>query len=903
MKLIILFIFSLKLLFANINSNGFIGDINNFNFEPNDSFQINTEYLQAISTISCGDGGSDNITTILQSVDLKSGKFTCLKYLEGQTEPQKIDFSIDSARLQNEKAALKNFINQDLSTNVVFYNQLGSYVFPGNTVSGASTYISSLNISELLNRNNALSSLSFDSNNTAINIDSHTNADHTLSNILTGIFTLNPDYFKEDTIDESGRLNIHDYALDNGTTQQINEQPSVIDSVLRLFATEKNETIDLSIISLTDFMDKKFWGYYVYFLINVEQAFNYIIGTLILFGLLFITGKSGYSKIKKSLFKIQENYEKTNISNIALSGLLAVGFFLIPVSTSSINVPEKFLYESQNSINNSNLDSEFYQQSTLAKTTIRYFAELGSTWANTVSDYSLYTYLRFLESKQGFITKRQVTQNEDAIKKLFEEIFYLKKDYDFLNYVCKPAYSSYLSTNQRFNTVSKEASEELFSPINLSSTDIGSSLKIDRINPEVCQKLEKDVFVNSRKILSDYAYLRQQIKINEAIMNNTNNIQSQKVGFATFVDLVKFQQNNYGWINSVGVPVTYNLFFQNSNPVFNEDIQLEKIKESNDYNIVSAWSKNNEEKTEIKNSIDDSVLATIFGHLQSKFVWFMIPGFDSVYEKVHQYFQNVAGLDPTAKELKEKESRLDTAVTAAKYFIGGATGGPLGVLSAAIMSAVSSFAGFIGKAITNALQYGILMYISLVVAIFIMTMMITSLFLIIVASATIIKIVIYYLEVIILAITVDLLLFYALVTNKKEYFEGFMGKSLIILILTPLSIVFASYIYVFISTAATELYLMLVGMTFDTMTIANQTIISNSENSFFNGLNAMISAISLKALGVVVIHFMSAILGIYLIFKLKDMLLNQIGINSDDSNLSKMTESLQGRITGETVKL
>jgi hypothetical protein len=417
--------------------------------------------------------------------------------------------------------------------------------------------------------------------------------------------------------------------------------------------------------------------------------------------------------------------------------------------------------------------------------------------------------------------------------------------------------------------------------------------------------LEKDVFTNSRKILSDYAFLRQQIKINQEVikMNNGKNADNQKVGFQTFVDLIQFQQNHYGWINSVTVPVLYNLLFQNQNPVFNEDVALEKIKDSNDYNLISAWSKNDEQKSEIKNSIDDSSLASILGHIQSKFVWFIIPGFDSVYQKIYQFFSNIAGLDPTAQQMEKSDSSISGAISTAKYFLAGAAAGPLGLLGAGIMSALSSFGSFVLGAITSALQYGILLYISLVVSIFIVTMMITSIILIVVAVAAIIRIVMYFFRTIITAVVVDLIVFYAIVTNKKEYFDAFLGKTLILLILTPLAIVFANYIYIFISTAAIDLYLLLIGMTFDTMAIANETIIANSENSFFNGLNAMMSAVSLKALGVVVIHFLSAAFGIYLIFKLKDMLLNMIGINSDDSNISKMTDSLQQRMTGDMVRV
>ena len=62
---------------------------------------------------------------------------------------------------------------------------------------------------------------------------------------------------------------------------------------------------------------------------------------------------------------------------------------MIPVSTAPINVPDKFLYEK--SINQdipTNSESEFYQNSTLAKVTSRFFADQGSTWANTVLTFS-----------------------------------------------------------------------------------------------------------------------------------------------------------------------------------------------------------------------------------------------------------------------------------------------------------------------------------------------------------------------------------------------------------------------------------------------------------------------------------------------------------------------------------
>ncbi len=889
-----------------INSNGFVANINGFNFVENKNHEINSNYLLAISNISCGDGGSDNVTTILQSVDLKAGKFTCLKYLPGQSEPERIEFKVDNTRLSSEKAGLKKFIDNNLgSAGVAFYNQLGSYVFPGIEVDGRTNYISTVNISELYNNNASLLEYSKNNNSVKINIDSHSNANETLSNILTGLFLLNPDYFANDVVSEDGVLKINDLVVDNGAQQAINQQAGVIDRAIRLFVKEKNEDKELQTFSLTDFMDKKLWGFYVYFLINIEQSFSYILGTMLLFGAGYIGLKAGFRKIKKKILKVQE-HEKQGFGEIVINGLVAITIFLIPISTAPITVPDKFLYEK--SINQdipTNSEDEFYQNSTLAKVTLRFFANQGSTWANTVSDYSLYSYLRFLEAKQGFITERQISQNTDSIKKLFEDIFYLKKDFDFLNNICKPAFSDYLVVNQRFNTISKEANEQLNNAINLSSNNINKALGVDRIEPAVCQKLEKDVFTNSRKILSDYAFLRQQIKINQEVikMNNDGKADNQKVGFQTFVDLIQFQQNHYGWINSVTVPVLYNLLFQNQNPVFNEDVAIEKIKDSNDYNLISAWSKNDEQKSEIKNSIDDSSLASILGHIQSKFIWFAFPSFEPVFNNMYQFFSNIAGLDPTAQQLEEKESKLAGVISTAKYFLAGAAAGPLGLLGSGIMSVLSSFGSFVLGAITSALQYGILLYISLVVSIFIVTMMITSIILIVVAVAAIIRIVMYFFRTIIAAVVVDLIVFYAIVTNKKEYFDAFLGKTLMLLILTPLSIVFANYIYIFISTAAIDLYLLLIGVTFDTMAIANETIIANSENSFINGLTAMMSAVSLKALGVVVIHVFSGICGVYIIFKLQDIISSMIGINGDDSNISQITEKLQQKMAGDMVKV
>jgi hypothetical protein len=52
-----------------------------------------------------------------------------------------------------------------------------------------------------------------------------------------------------------------------------------------------------------------------------------------------------------------------------------------------------------------------------------------------------------------------------------------------------------------------------------------------------------------------------------------------------------------------------------------------------------------------------------------------------------------------------------------------------------------------------------------------------------------------------------------------------------------------------------------------------------------------------------IIHVFSGICGVYIIFKLQDIISGMIGINGDDSNISQMTEKLQQKMAGDMVKV
>ena len=133
-----------------------------------------------------------NSIILLNDINLTKNTFSCFEYVPGSEEP--IVLIIQNTEYSSEEFRnLQEFVKNLESKDVKFYNQLGSYIFTGVEYEYRTNYISYINISELLKKNKELNSATFTNQELEFNIDSHTNSHQTLSNILTGIFTLNTD--------------------------------------------------------------------------------------------------------------------------------------------------------------------------------------------------------------------------------------------------------------------------------------------------------------------------------------------------------------------------------------------------------------------------------------------------------------------------------------------------------------------------------------------------------------------------------------------------------------------------------------------------------------------------------------------------------------------------------------
>lgn len=919
MKKFIVYIFSLILLNTliyaeDINIAGFYGSADSFEFGKSTGYETDSEYLNGIRSVYSCPKVPEGQTMILKDINIRTGEIICHLYREGDKDPSQI-FKIDASVSQKiiaEANALDRYTKSESfkSSGLTLRDRLGIYEFNGATQGWTTGYVNEINLSSLQSQNNEIVEFAKDTNseiNTKISIDSYTNSKTTLSNILAGLITLNPDFFSSsDLVKANGEIGLLDYGMfgeGNTSGKPAISDDGIFRKLMRnvasgLGANTSPVATDLSVTTIVGFLDKKFWGFYVYLMYNLKDAYIMILGSMMLFGAGFTLTKVGYGRIKSKMNK--EEQEKIFSASKSLDVGLVIFLFLIPISLHNVKIPDQFLYKNSNqSIHTSTSTqdkNDLFTHSTLSSSSIRFFANLGSTWANAVSDYSFFAYLRYLESKHKTIVTSALVQNGDDIKKLYKDIFYLKKEYDYYVNVCRPAFDSVLTTTGgRFNSISKESKESFENnTISLNGTEIFDSLNYSKIDPYLCVRIEESVHVNTKKILGDYSSILFSLKMSKMIKDKNmekggDNSFKRDSAFSNYVNLMEFMQNNFGWINAVVVPTSYNLFFSANSNVFNYDITKNEVRNNGGNNISESWAGNDSTKRQISDEVGGGVLNTFIAGIQERFIWYIMPGFSDVHTQIYNFFSNVVELDPTARQSADgkKKTMFDTLLNLLTSFPG------LGMIGGWLIKILGAWGGFAGSAIL----YGALLYASLAISIAIYTSMISTISMVVIATSIVVKIALYFMELLIYYFLSDAILFISMVTSKNEYFTKFLSKGLNIMLLSPILIVLSVYIYLLVHNLALELYKMLIGIIYEMIMVANETIIENNDTGAFKGIETTIAAVSLKSFGEIVVTLLSVIVGIVIIFNFKDWVFKIIGID-DDGISNKIGEQFNQKLTG-----
>lgn len=911
-KFIRLIILSIGILFgtnsfANINGAGFIGSPYSMNFELSTSYGLNQNaYLSSASAaMSCPKPG-DGQTMILHDIDPKTGRIVCYLYGENSTDPIQIfKQSGDKEQLFNAEAiSLEDILKNGNYKNLIIGQRFGNYEFnanPGYT----QNYIQVFDLGVLYNNNKQVQNFLENSSNNSgdnsafssskISLDSYTHSERVLSNILTGLITLNPDYFGNELVNPNGTIGLKDYAV-FGENNSVGATPSdnLFKQVFRTVLGKNGDNVTgVNVMTLVSFVDKKFWGFYAYLIYNLKEAYISILGTMMLFGGGYALGRFGYRKVKNKINKDDSANDKGQVASKSMDIFLVIGMFLIPISITQSTIPDTFIYTKSNtSIHtqaNNQESQDLFSQSTLSSGVIRYFANLGSTWANVVNDYALFSYLRFLESKQKAITSAGLSQNEDAIKKLYIDAFYLKKEYDFYINVCRSAFQPILETTTRFNSISNESKESfLNNTITLQGTPIFNYLGYTKINPMLCVKIEESIATTTKRILADYSRVSVEIEVSKAIVENYETETAKQFNY--YLDFMQFVSNNYGWISVAVVPPSYSLLFGNGKSIFSYDVAQKKIANNDGNNLSQTFAGNVEELKEISDDSDGGIIVKTIGGIISNTMWFILPGFNDIFNQFHNYAHNATFLNPTyfQQTLGKTVDVGKSIVDFVSYFTG-----PLGKLVGGgvklILSAIKYFSAPI--------IYGAVLYLCLIITIKIYTIMITTITMIVMGTAITIKVCLYFMELLLYYFLTDAILFISIVTQKNEYFTKFLSKGMTITLLTPLLIVLSVYVFIFFHTLSKELYSMLMSTIYEVASFQQTNVSSNSEQGVVQGFVAEITIHSYQSFGEIVITIFALVIGVVTIFKFKDWVFKIVGIEDSDFS-SSISEGLNNKITG-----
>lgn len=901
-------ILSASTLFAGINSGGFVGSPTSITFSNSTAYSSGNqeEYLSSVAGVYACPKPADSQTMILHELNPRTGEITCYLYDEVSTDPVAIYKQNASSQelILSESASFNDFIKSGNYKHIQIRDRFGMYEFNAPEQGYLDKFVQFFDLSELTNDNDTIKNFMKETvesdksafSSTSIALDSYSNSERVLSNILTGLITLNPDFFEVNSlVNENGTIALKDYAImsekttsDEGIAAAKDDRDGWVRAITRAVTGDfTEEAYNKNITTLVGFIDRKFWGFYAYLIYNLKEAYISILGTMMLFGGSFVLGSFGYKRMKQKINKDGEDQDKGKLASKSMDIFLVVSMFLIPITTNTAKIPDTFLYTKSNtsfSTTQTSKDAdELFTHSTLSSNLIRYFANMGSTWANVVNDYALYSYLRYLESKQKSITTAGLGQNDADIQNLYTQVFYLKKDYEFYINVCRSSFQSVLATATRFNSISQEAKESfLNNTINLTGTPIYDKLGYNKINPLLCVTLEEKISVASKKALGDFSRIQMELQISKKIINNYN---SESEGeFKSYVNFIQFISNNYGWISAAVVPPSYSLLFNSGEGNFAYDVAQKSLTNTDGNNLSQSWAGNTDEAKKIDDTgYTWSFVTGAIGFVTKQFIWFVMPGFDPIYQTMYKYITSISYLDPTYYQ--QKDDKKNGIVEAAALVKGGA----MGVVWKVIKSTL--------KVIGTPLIYLLVMLLAVYLSMLIYVTLITTVTMLVVGGAITIKITLYFMELLLYYFLSDAILFISIVTQKNDYFIKFLSKGLVITLLTPLLTVLSVYVYLLFNNLAIEMYSMIISSIYEVSIMQNEAIVAESGSGAVTSAFQSVAMASTKYFGEVVILLFSLIIGTTTIFKFKDWVFKMIGIEEAGFS-SAMSAEISGKITG-----
>ncbi|MDD4969882.1 MAG: hypothetical protein PHT07_10685 [Paludibacter sp.] len=651
-------------------------------------------------------------------------------------------------------------------------------------------------------------------------INSHSEYDKTVPSIITGVLTLDSDYFeqiggKTRYINEVGEIAINPEKIT--VTRNSSWTGRVWDNIKGLWSGESSATGTSSYHTFNPmkFMDQQVLGYYVYLAENLLAGYMKIVYIIFMSGAMWGGGYYAYKKFFSKSTK--EDDFKVNKMTYLVTASMGFIFFTAPLVSTPIEKTgaiEKAIYKDSSGSDS----STGYGYSTLAQQTVRYAAQTATYFGNTESDYAMKAFLALIQFKQGMLEDptNAINAIDERLKVLETKIVEAGFASNYLENVCKP----YFNGVDIFK-ISQSQSESLNMTGKTPDSDTvlsNAGISADRLNIDSCLEQNQKMSDIASSVISTKKSINQEIDVYKKMYNNTSSSfggsSSEQRTFYNFMQMMIWTQNNFGWMASVTPHSSY-LFFKNIGVFEYQSGLLDESDSDRSENFSQAMDDYSSQQGEKAGKVSlapvsmvEGVSSFMVGMVVNNSTWFIVPGFKGVYDFFKSNLQEISFKGQTG-EFTPMASRLSNMKDSLTGVIGK-------------IPVIGQIFGGIGKFITvvmgvdDYIQFQILItFLSFFLAMWVVTTMIATVTVLSVTVFLTFKIVMFYVELIIFFMTAPVVGIYTTIMSAEpqQYLKNF-ATHLGMVIITPIMIVSASYIVLPISEFFKGLFSALVTLIF-----------------------------------------------------------------------------------------
>lgn len=369
-----------------------------------------------------------------------------------------------------------------------------------------------------------------------------------------------------------------------------------------------------------------------------------------------------------------------------------------------------------------------------------------------------------------------------------------------------------------------------------------------------------------------------------------------------FIQLVAFTNNNFGWMSAAMVPTSYEFFkYINMYFVQNATGQMNSL----DSTFAEATKG---QFDEIAKQDDGAGITSAMKYIYKDLIvsngtWFIIPGFNSIFQSVKDVLKRIVfandrvdlgkGGSSVAKSSQNVSKNMLRAFVAGTLSVSaGGVGGFASNGEAGIGTGKSLLAGMaIIAALSDSYEaHQVMMFIiAFLTSIAVVVFMVSVFTLMAITTFIVIKIIFYFITVILFFMSAPIVGIKATFDGRGiEYFKAFVQRALILMI-TPLLIIFPIYLFIPISEFMRGLLISLVKMVLVVMDKGGDAV---GDSGLMGSISKITLIASLEGLVGILSIFMTFIVTFILLLKFRGWVMDKTGIDGDID----MTSSAMGQM-------